>query len=494
MPAAYDALARQQTQLYRLGHLSAICNWDQAANMPPKGNEARSAAMAELAQLMHQITTDPKVDGLMQQALEESLAEDEAANLREIHHQWRRQKALPESLVTRKEIATGRCEHAWRSQRPANDWSGFLENFRPVVALAREEADRLSQALGVSPYEALVDGFEPGLSEQEIESVFGPLRVWLPELIEQVLAKQAHETVIQPQGPFPVEAQRALCEQVMHTLGFDFTAGRLDVSTHPLCGGVPEDVRLTTRFNPDEFLGSLYGTIHETGHGRYQQNLPAQWLGQPMAQARSMAFHESQSLFFEMQLGAHPGFVAQLSPMLMKAFGTQEAFAPENLQRLLTRVKRGYIRVDSDEVTYPAHILLRTKLERALMAREIEAEDLPSLWDEELDALLGLRCNGEHHQGVMQDIHWPAGLFGYFPCYTLGAMYAAQWFATIERANPAVHEAIAQGELSSVFDWLKAHIWQQGSRWTGAELAVKASGQTLNPQFFRDHLARRYLG
>lgn len=176
MPAAYEALARQQTQLYRLGHLSAICNWDQAANMPPKGNDARSAAMAELAQLMHQLSTDPQVDTLMQQALQESLNDDESANLREIHHQWRRQKALPERLVTQKEIATGRCEHAWRSQRPANDWAGFLENFRPVVALAREEADRLSQSLGVSRYEALVDGFEPGLTEAEIEAVFGPLR------------------------------------------------------------------------------------------------------------------------------------------------------------------------------------------------------------------------------------------------------------------------------------------------------------------------------
>lgn len=494
MPAAYEALARQQTQLYRLGHLSAICNWDQAANMPPKGNDARSAAMAELAQLMHQLSTDPKVDTLMQQALQESLNDDESANLREIHHQWRRQKALPERLVTQKEIAAGRCEHAWRSQRPANDWAGFLENFRPVVALAREEADRLSQSLGVSRYEALVDGFEPGLTEAEIEAVFGPLRQWLPGLIAQVIERQSSEPVIQPQGPFPLEAQRALCERVMHLLGFDFTAGRLDVSTHPFCGGVPEDVRLTTRFNAQEFLGSLYGTIHETGHGRYQQNLPAAWLGQPMAQARSMAFHESQSLFFEMQLGAHPGFVTQLSPLLIEAFGPQEAFEPENLQRLLTRVKRGYIRVDSDEVTYPAHILLRTKLERALIAGEIEAEDLPSLWDAELEALLGLRCDGEHHQGVMQDIHWPAGLFGYFPCYTLGAMYAAQWFATIEKARPTVHAEIERGQLEPTFDWLKTNIWQQGSRWTGAELAHRASGETLNPQYFKNHLNRRYYG
>jgi carboxypeptidase Taq len=256
---------------------------------------------------------------------------------------------------------------------------------------------------------------------------------------------------------------------------------------------VPEDVRLTTRFNTEEFLGSLYGTIHETGHGRYQQNLPAQWLGQPVAQARSMAFHESQSLFFEMQLGAHPGFVAQLSPLLIEAFGPQDAFEPENLQRLLTRVKRGFIRVDSDEVTYPAHILLRTKLERALIKGEIEAEDLPSLWDAELEALLGLRCVGQHHQGVMQDIHWPAGLFGYFPCYTLGAMYAAQWFATIEKARPTVHAEIEKGQLEPTFDWLKTNIWQQGSRWTGAELAQRASGETLNPQYFRDHLSRRYL-
>jgi carboxypeptidase Taq len=280
----------------------------------------------------------------------------------------------------------------------------------------------------------------------------------------------------------------------MRLLGFDFDAGRLDVSTHPFCGGVPEDVRLTTRFREEEFLGSLMGTVHETGHGRYEQNLPRSWLGQPLAQARSMAIHESQSLAFEMQLGGHPGFVARLAPLVSAAFGAQPAFEPANLARLMTRVKPGLIRVDADEVTYPAHIILRYEIERALIEGQIEPEDVPALWDAKMQALLGLDTRGNFRDGPLQDVHWPEGLFGYFPCYTLGAMYAAQWFAAMRREQPALDARIAAGELQPVFDWLRERIWSQGSRWRTDELVRRASGEPLNPAHLRAHLERRYLG
>jgi carboxypeptidase Taq len=291
-----------------------------------------------------------------------------------------------------------------------------------------------------------------------------------------------------------VAAQRALCDRVMRLLGFDFEAGRLDVSTHPFCGGVPEDVRMTTRFAEHEFLGSLMGTVHETGHGRYEQNRPRDLLGQPVSLARSMAIHESQSLSFEMQLGSHPGFVALLAPMIREAFGDQPAFAPDNLQRLLTRVRPGLIRVDADEVTYPAHIILRYEIERPLIEGEIEPEDVPALWDGKMQELLGLDTRGNYKDGPLQDVHWPEGLFGYFPCYSLGAMYAAQWFAAMRRQMPDLDARIARGELSAVFDWLRDHIWIQASRWTTDELALRASGEALNPAHFRAHLQARYLG
>jgi carboxypeptidase Taq len=490
---AYDELAALQSRLHRLDHLGAIAGWDQAANMPSKGNEARAAALAELATLTHRLRTDARLRDTLLAAEQEHLNETQRANLREIRRDWQAANALPESLVARRQMATSRCEHAWRSQRPANDWAGFLENFREVVAVGREEAQRLADELGCGPYEALMDRFEPGMTTAEVDRVFEDLRQWLPGVIERVIERQADEPVVAPRGPFPVEQQRALCGSVMRLLDFDFDGGRLDVSTHPFCGGVPEDVRMTTRFRDDEFLGSLMGTVHETGHGRYEQNRPRDLIEQPISQARSMAIHESQSLSFEMQLGSHPGFVGLLAPLVRMHLGDQPAFESGNLARLLTRVKRGFIRVDADEVTYPAHILLRYGIERALIEGDMEAEDIPAMWDEQMHQLLHLDSRGNHRDGPLQDVHWPEGLFGYFPCYTLGAMYAAQWFAAMRRESADLDGSITRGELAPVFNWLRDRIWSQGSRWTTDELCRRASGEPLNPAHFRRHLEARYL-
>jgi carboxypeptidase Taq len=490
----YDALTASYARLHRLGHLQSIAGWDQAANMPSKGNEARSAAMAEMAALLHRLRTDPALGSHLQRAAQEPLDEVQRANLREIERDWRLATALPEALVERASRVGSRCEHAWRSQRPANDWAGFLENFRPVLAVAREQAALLSERTGLSRYDALMDAYEPGMTSERLDAVFGEVRRWLPGLIAQVRERQAQRPAVAPVGPFPVERQRWLCDRVMRLLGFDFEAGRLDVSTHPFCGGVPEDVRMTTRFDPDGFLGSLMGTVHETGHGRYEQNLPRDWLGQPLAQARSMALHESQSLSFEMQIGGHPGFARLLAPLLREAFGDQDAFEPDNLHRLITRVQPGLIRVDADELTYPAHVILRYEIERPLVEGEIEPEDIPALWDAKTMELLGLDTRGNFRDGPLQDVHWPSGLIGYFPCYSLGAMYAAQWFAAIRRERPDLDACIEAGDLTPAMDWLKTRIWSQASRWTTDELALRASGETLNPAHFRAHLERRYLG
>ncbi len=491
---SYDALTQTFTRLHKLQHLQAIVSWDQAANMPPAGVRARAEAMAEMATLLHRLRTDAGMPDALKRAEQEPLTDLQRANLREIHREWRQHNALPEELVERSQLVGARCEHAWRSQRPANDWAGFVDNFRPVLAAAREEAQALSQQFGVSRYDALLDRFEPGMTGARLDEIFGAVRQWLPGLVQRVLDKQSREPVLVPQGPFSQDAQRTLCDRVMRTLGFDFDAGRLDVSTHPFCGGVPEDVRLTTRFRENEFLGSLMGTIHETGHGRYEQNRPRALLGQPASQARSAAIHESQSLSFEMQLGCHPGFVAQIAPWIEQAFGPQPAFAPDNLVRLITRVKPGFIRVDADEVTYPAHIVLRYEIERPLIEGEIEPEDIPALWDAKMQELLGVDTRGNFMDGPLQDVHWPMGMFGYFPCYSLGAMYAAQWFAAMRRATPALDARIAGGDYAPVFDWLREHIWLPASLWTTDELARRASGEALNPAHFKAHLEARYLG
>jgi carboxypeptidase Taq len=490
---AYGELCRVHLRIHRYGHAAAMLGWDRNAMMPPKGNEARAAAEAELNTLVHRTRTDPRIAGWLAAAEGEPLDDVARANLREMRRDWREATALPESLVEAKTLAGAKCEHAWRSQRPANDWQGFLENFREVVRLAREEARLLADATGLARYDALLDRYEPGVRASDIDRIFGAVRTWLPDLIARAQARQRDETVIMPAGPFPVAAQRALNLEVMRLLGFDFEGGRLDESVHPFSGGVPEDVRLTTRYREGDFVQSLMGTIHETGHARYEQNLPRAWLGQPLGAARSYGIHESQSLAFEMQLARSRSFVGLLAPMLAAHFGGQPGYEAGNLYRLLTRVKPGPIRVNADEVTYPAHIILRYEIERALVEGEIEAADIPSLWDEKTQSLLGLDTRGNFADGCMQDAHWTEGAFGYFPSYTLGAMYAAQWFAAMRRAVPDLDARVATGDFSAVFEWLRANVWSQASRWDTPELVRRASGEPLNPAHFRAHLEKRYL-
>lgn len=480
------------TRLYRLGHLFSITAWDQATMMPPAGNDARGAALAELQVLMHEQLTAPSLAAALQQAATEALTPAQQASLREMRRDWESANLLPAALVEAKALAGSRCEHAWRKQRAANDWAGFLENFREVVRLSREEARYLADAKGVSPYDALMDKYEPGMNSAEVDRIFGDVKSWLPGLIRQVMDKQAGEAVILPEGTFAIDKQKALGLEIMALLGFDFDAGRLDVSMHPFCGGVPEDVRITTRYTEQDFTQSLMGIVHETGHARYEQGLPRDWLHLPVGRARSMGIHESQSLSFEMQLGRSPAFLQLIAPLVRKHFGEQPAFDAANLARLYNRVEPGFIRVDADELTYPAHVILRYEIERALMDGEIEAEDIPALWDEKMQAYLGVDTRGNYRDGCLQDIHWTDGSFGYFPSYTLGAMYAAQYFATLRQQQPDLDQQIAAGNLAGIFDWLSTHVWLPASSKTTAELVRNATGEVLNPQHFRQHLQARY--
>ena len=330
------------------------------------------------------------------------------------------------------------------------------------------------------------------MDSQQLDSVFNDLKQWLPALLTRVVEKQSATRPRTPTGTFPPPLQKQLGLQVMQTLGFDFNHGRLDISAHPFCGGVPEDVRITTRYDEQHMLSALMGVIHETGHARYEQNLPKQWAGQPAGLARSTAIHESQSLFMEMQLGRSREFLEFIQPQVEAIFGSQPALEKDNFVALAQQVKPGFIRVDADEVSYPAHVMLRYDIEKALIEGEIEVEDIPSLWDEKMHHYLGLDTRGNYREGCMQDIHWTDGAFGYFPTYTLGAMYAAQLFAAAKQQLPAISEEIARGNLQNISGWLNDHIWQYGSLLTTDELLTKATGQTLNPAFFRQHLEQRY--
>lgn len=486
----YASLEAAFTKLYRYQHLAAIVGWDQAAMMPPAGNSARGAALAELAVLTHQTLTHPQLATWLAQAKKSG---EQPSSVREMERQWQIANLLPESLVEAKSLAGSRCEHAWRTQRKANDWRGFLENFREVVKYSRQEAALLSEASGVSRYDALIAKYEPGMTSATVAHIFGELKRWLPALVQEAIEKQRRETVIAPTGAFPIEQQRALGLEIMGLLGFDFAGGRLDVSTHPFCGGVPEDVRITTRYREDDFMQAMMGIVHETGHARYEQGLPRERVHLPVGQPRSMGVHESQSLAFEMQLGRGLPFLTLIAPLVRKHFGEQPAFAAANLGKMYTRVEPGFIRVDADELTYPAHIILRFEIERALIDGEIEAEDIAQLWDDKMQAYLGLSTTGNFANGCMQDIHWTDGSFGYFPSYTLGAMYAAQYFATIRRAVPDLDARIVSGDLAAIFTWLATHIWSQGSEWTTPELIERATGEPLSASHFERHLRARYL-
>ncbi|MFJ5158531.1 carboxypeptidase M32 [Pantoea sp. NPDC088449] len=493
MTSAYQELSRTFQRLSRFGHLGAIAGVDMQTTMPPGGSQARGEAMAELSVFMHEVLTDKRLGGLFDAAQQESLNDVEQVNLNEMQRAWQQATLLPAALVEAKSLAGSRCEHAWRQQRPANDWQGFSVNLKEVVKLSREEAQLRADALGVSRYDALLDVFEPGMTSAQLDKTFGDLKTWLPDLLQKAVAKQQQTSIVQPVGPFAIESQKQLGLSVMKTLGFDFNHGRLDVSAHPFCGGVPEDVRITTRYNENDFLSAMMGVIHETGHARYEQNLPQQWRGQPVAQARSTAIHESQSLFMEMQLGRSKAFLQHIHPQVVALMGDQPALELQNFIRQTQRVKPGFIRVDADELSYPAHVILRYEIERALIEGEIEVDDIPALWDEKMQQSLGIDTRGNYRDGCMQDIHWTDGAFGYFPTYTLGAMYAAQLFQAVKRAIPQVETLIQQGELQPVFDWLQQNIWQHGSRFPTQQLLINATGEALNPHYFRQHLEQRYL-
>lgn len=493
--SAFNKLQQQFKRLSRIQHASAICGWDQAAMMPEGGNNARGEALAELSVISHQLLTAPELDDWFEEAHEEITDALDIANLATMKRAWQHATLLPQDLVEAISIANSRCEHAWRQQRKNNDWQGYNTNLKEVVRLAREQAGYFAEHAGLNRYDALMDLSEPGMSSHKVDTLFGDLKTWLPGLIDEAEEKQGSRQVITPQGPFPTEQQRQLGLETMKLLGFDFQHGRLDTSTHPFCGGVPEDVRITTRYDEQNFMSALFGVIHETGHARYEQNLPKALAGLPVGQARSMGVHESQSLFFEMQLARSLPFTQLIATRIAEAFQRQQdpAFSADNLYQLNTRVKRGFIRVDADEVTYPAHVILRYEIEKELIEGGIDTDHIPDLWNEKMESLLGLSTSGKNDIGCMQDIHWAGGAFGYFPSYTLGAMYAAQLFNAAQKQIPGLEDRIAKGDLTDLFEWLNKAIWSKASTLSTDELIRQATGEPLNSQYFKQHLQQRYL-
>jgi carboxypeptidase Taq len=494
--SAYRELEERFARIGALEQAISVLHWDTAAMMPEGGALARAEQLATLRAVAHQHLTAPQIELLLSEAegAADALDEWQRANLREMRRRWLHAAAVPEALVEAESRACSECEAVWRKARTEDDFEAVLPGLERVLRVEREIAASKAERLGTSPYEALLDQYEPGGSVAVIDRLFGELVQFLPDLLDAVLARQAAlPQSAAPNGRFPVERQRRVAMTLMERIGFDFAHGRLDVSAHPFCGGTPDDVRITTRYDESDCAKALMAVLHETGHALYQRGLPARWRLQPVGRARGMAVHESQSLFLEMQVCRSRAFLTYAAPILREEFdGDALGWEAEALFRRQTRVRRGLIRVDADEVTYPLHVILRYRLERAMLAGDLPPADLPGAWSEGMRELLGVAPENDR-EGCLQDIHWYDGNWGYFPTYTLGALIAAQLFEAARREVPDLTQAIAAGEFGRVYGWLRDRIHSKGSLLSTAELVENATGRPLGTESFERHLRDRYF-
>ncbi len=491
---AYKKLESIFEKLAYFEHLGAITNWDEAVMMPSGGGTIRAKALAALRNLTHETLTNPEVGELIEKAKDESLSSPwQKANLGLMERFYRHETCLPASLVNQITLAMMRSQQAWRTLRAENNWHDFAPLLENILLLTKESAQIRSEILNLSPYDVLLDDFIPGIKQQNIDPIFSVLKKSLPDLIQQIIAKQKHRPHIAIKGRFPAEQQKQIGLELMQAIGFDFNHGRLDVSHHPFCGGDPEDVRITTRYNENEFITSAMAICHETGHALYEQNLPHDWLRQPVGRIHSMAMHESQSLLIEMQACRSREFMNFLSPLIIRTFGDDEAFSADNLYASYTTVKPDFIRVDADEVTYPLHVILRYELEKQLIAGDISVYDLPEAWDAAMKHYLGLSTKDDYKDGVMQDVHWPSGAFGYFPSYTLGSLTAAQMFASAKNAYPDILEELSHGNFTSLYKWLIENVHSKASSISFDQLMREATGESLDPNYFIAHIKQKYL-
>ena len=494
---AYKSLEALRKRASVLGNAIGILHWDQETMMPDGVAPARAKDLAELSLMIHEIETDERLPDLLAEAeaQQDQLDPWQRANLREMRHQFLHANATPADLVEKIVIARSDSANTWKDARPANDFKRLAPKLDTLFQLQREVAAIKSEALGVTPYEALLDEYDPGRREVQVDALFDDLAEFLPGFIKEVMENQAAGPgVVQPKGPFPVADQEKLSRAVMEILDFPFERGRLDTAAHPFSGGAEGDNRITTRYSEDDFTKSLMAVIHETGHALYEDGRPGEWRGQPVGESRGMTLHESQSLLLEMQAARSEEFIRYLAPITQEILGgSGPAWEADNILRLYRKVEPGLIRVYADEVTYPLHVILRYKLEKAIMADDIKVADLPGAWNEKMEQYLGITPPNDT-DGVMQDVHWPEGLLGYFPTYSLGALTAAQIFAAANQAVPEILPGLAGGNFKPLYGWLNENIRSQGCLYTADALIEKATGAPLGVEAYKAAVRARYLG
>ncbi len=490
-----DTLGQLNSRMQELKDLSGViglATWDQETYLPPKGQGARADQLATLQGLYHQRLTEPALGELMGAALESpGLTSDHRAMVRVLDAERRRALNVPTRLVRELAEAQSLGGATWREARKQRRFEPFRASVETLVALRREQADCIGHQ--GERYDALLDAYEPGMRVRRLTPVLAALEKKLIPLVNTLAEAAASRADALAGRRFDLQAQWRFTFTLLEAMGFDLEAGRQDQSIHPFSGGThPTDVRLTTHLHEDSPFPALFSTIHEGGHGLYEQGFSPQHYRTPLAAAPSMGLHESQSRLWENKVGRSEPFWRHHYPLFQAAMG--EALAGVSLQDFLrsaNRVKRTLVRIESDELTYNLHISLRYGLERALIAGDMEARDLPGEWNERSQALLGI-TPADDLTGVLQDIHWSTGDFGYFPTYSLGNLYAASLWAAARRALPGLEEGIAQGRLLPLRDWLREQIHSQGYRYGAEELIEKVTGRGLTDEDFIAYLRAKY--
>jgi carboxypeptidase Taq len=479
-----DALLDHLRQTAALAQVAGILSWDQEAMMPPAGAGQRAEQASALAAVIHARRADPRITDWAGAIDRAALPAFDRRNVEEALRAHARATRVPERLARALAHAAAEGHRIWAAAREARDFAAFRPALERIVALKREEAACLAD--GGDPYDALLDAFEPGATVAELAPLLEGLRPRLVALREALDARPATPPLT---GQFPKDAQLALARRVAGRLGYDFGAGRIDTVVHPFCAGAGLDVRITTRVDEADPFNCLYSTIHETGHALYAQGTPDPFL--PAAEACSMGVHESQSRFWENQIARSRSFAEWLWPEMRAAFGDAAPESPEALHRVANRVHRGFIRTEADEVHYNLHILMRFELEREMIAGTLAPADLEEAWNARFERDFGLAVP-HAALGVLQDVHWAAGLFGYFPTYSLGNIYAACLDRAMRRDLPERDRMVREGAFGEILGWLRMRIHEKGRLLPAPELIAEAAGEPPSPGPLLDYLEAKF--
>jgi len=491
-PQIYDELGQRSRELWNIGSIRGLVSWDQQVNMPPMGLAHRAEMLSYLAQEMHRKSTDPRIGELLAAAEQGQGTPEQAANLREWRRTYDQATKLPADLVRRRAELTAKSNAVWQEARVKSDFPLFAPYLGELVALSRETADHLGWQ--AERYDALLDLYEPDLTTAQCETFFDGLRKSVVPLLERIVASpvQADRDLFRG-AAFPEAGQRDLGIAITRALGFDYAAGRLDVSTHPFTSGFcTGDVRLTTRYDAQWPFQSLMGTIHEAGHGMYDQGLAVEHEGTPLGDSVSLGIHESQSRFFENNIGRSQAFWLYWFPRFRQTFlGIADHVGFDDLHLFLNDVKPTLIRVEADEVTYNLHIMARFEIERDLFRGDLQPADLPAAWNAKYRTYLGITPPTDR-EGMLQDIHWSWGYFGYFPTYALGTVYAAQLEAALRRDVPDLDEQMAAGEFAAPLRWMRDRVHRLGMLYRPADLIEHATGKPPSTDDYVSYLTRKY--